>query len=78
MGAVRDLDVLMDRFQKTLDTLSETEQANVRKLIEQLQHQREEARKPMLALFAKLEETDFERKFLTFFQGLDRISDECG
>ena len=67
MGAVRDLDVLIDRFQKTLDALSEAEQADIREIIEHLQREREEARKPMLALFMKLEETGFETKFLEFF-----------
>ena len=67
MGSVRDLDVLITRFQRELDTLSEVEQTDIRGLIEHLQHQREEARKPMLMLFAKLEETNFETKFLKFF-----------
>ena len=70
MGAVRDLDVLIARFEKELGTLPESEQRDLRKLIEHLQQEREEARKPMLTLFAKLEETGFERKFLTFFQKL--------
>ena len=67
MGAVRDLDVLITRFQRELDTLSEVEQTDIRGLIEHLQCQREEARKPMLVLFAKLKETNFETKFLKFF-----------
>ena len=70
MGAVRDLDVLIARFEKELGTLPEAEQADIRKLIEHLQQERENARKPMLTLFAKLEETGFEKQFLTFFQGL--------
>ncbi len=69
MGAVRDLDVLIVRFEKELDTLPEVEQADIRSLIEHLKQEREDARKPMLMLFEKLEETGFERKFLTFFQG---------
>lgn len=69
MGAVRDLDVLIDRFQKSLDALSEAEQSDIRELILHLQREREEARKPMLALFTKLEETGFETKFLEFFVG---------
>ena len=68
MGAVRDLDVLIVRFEKKLDTLPEVEQADIRSLIEHLQQEREDARKPMLMLFAKLEETGFEKTFLTFFQ----------
>ncbi|MDE0010696.1 MAG: CHAD domain-containing protein [Candidatus Poribacteria bacterium] len=67
MGSVRDLDVLITRFQRELDTLSEVEQMDIRGLIEHLQCQREEARKPMLMLFAKLEEINFETKFLKFF-----------
>ena len=67
MGSVRDLDVLITRFQKGLDTLSEVEQMDIRGLIEHLQHQRAEARKPMLMLFAKLEKINFETKFLRFF-----------
>ena len=67
LGAVRDLDVLIARFEKALGTLSETEQMDIRSLIENLQHEREEARKPMLTLFAKLEETGFEAKFLKYF-----------
>ena len=70
LGAVRDLDVLIARFEKELGTLPEAEQADIHKLIERLQQERENARKPMLKLFAKLEETGFERKFLTFFQEL--------
>ena len=70
MGAVRDLDVLIARFQETLDPLSEVEQADIRGLIAHLQREREEARKPMLTLFAKLEETGFEKQFLKFFHGL--------
>lgn len=67
MGSVRDLDVLITRFQRELDTLSEVERMDIRGLIEHLQCQREEARKPMLMLFAKLEEINFETKFLKFF-----------
>lgn len=68
MGAVRDLDVLIVRFQRELDTLSGVERADIRGLIEHLQREQEEARKPMLTLFAKLEETNFEKKFLKFFR----------
>ena len=67
MGAVRDLDVLIARFQKELGTLTAVEQVDIRGLIEHLQQEREDAQKPMLTLFAKLEETDFETKFLEFF-----------
>ena len=69
MGAVRDLDVLIARFQRELDTLSEVEQGDIRGLVEHLQREREEARQPMLTLFAKLEATEFETEFLEFFVG---------
>lgn len=69
MGAVRDLDVLIARFQREVDTLSKIEQADIHGLIAHLRNEREEARKPMLALFTELEATDFETKFLAFFVG---------
>ena len=67
MGAVRDLDVLIVRFQNELTNLTEVEQADIRGLIEQLQREHKEARQPMLMLFEELEETDFETEFLEFF-----------
>lgn len=67
MGAVRDLDVLIARFQREVDTLSKIEQADIHRLIAHLRNEREEARKPMLALFTELEATDFETEFLAFF-----------
>ena len=69
LGAVRDLDVLIARFKKEFVTLPEAEQADIRGLIEHLQQEHENDRKPMLTLFAKLEETDFETEFLEFFVG---------
>ena len=69
MGAVRDLDVLIVRFQNELTHLTEVEQADIRGLIEHLQRKRKEARQPMLILFEELEETDFETEFLEFFRG---------
>ena len=69
MGAVRDLDVLIARFEKELSILSKVEQANIRGLIDHLQQERREARKPMLMLFEELEETGFETEFLEFFLG---------
>ena len=68
MGSVRDLDVLIVRFQKELSALTETEQRDIQGLIEHLQQKREEARKPMLVLFTELDENDFETQFLTFFE----------
>ena len=69
MGAVRDLDVLIARFQREMDTLSKVEQTDIHGLIAHLRHEREKARKPMLTLFAELEAIDFETEFLKFFVG---------
>lgn len=74
MGAVRDLDVLIARFQKELVTLTEAEQADIRGLIKHLQQEREEVRKPMLMLFAELEAADFETEFLEFFNSPHRTA----
>lgn len=71
MGSVRDLDVLIARFQKELGVLAEVEQADIGQLIEHLQHEREEARKPMLTFFAELDEANFETAFLEFFSECD-------
>ena len=67
MGAVRDLDVLIVRFQDELVNLTAVEQTDIRGLIEHLQRKRRAAREPMLTLFAELEETGFETEFLEFF-----------
>lgn len=75
MGSVRDLDVLIARFQREVNTLSEVERTDIHRLIEHLQHEREVARKPMLTLFAELEESDFETKFLKFFDGESVLPD---
>lgn len=69
MGVVRDLDVLIARFEKELSTLSKVEQVDIQGLIEYLQQKRKETRKPMLTLFAELEATGFETEFLAFFVG---------
>ena len=68
MGAVRDLDVLIVRFQNELTNLTEVEQADIRGLIEHLQQEHRAARQPMLTLFEELEETNFETEFLEFFE----------
>ena len=67
MGAVRDLDVLIVRFENELMDLTEVEQADIRGLIEHLKWERKDARGPMLRLFEQLEETGFETEFLEFF-----------
>ena len=67
MGTVRDLDVLIARFQSELQILPKNEQTDIQGLIENLQQKHVEARKPMLELFAELNANDFETQFLTFF-----------
>ena len=69
MGAVRDLDVLIVRFQNELTDLTAAEQTDIRGLIAHLQRKRKDAREPMLMLFEELEETGFETEFLEFFVG---------
>lgn len=68
MGEVRDLDVLIARFEKELNTLSAEEQRDIQGLIQHLQRERENVRKPMLTLFAELDNIDFETQFLAFFK----------
>ena len=68
MGAVRDLDVLIAHFQKELQTLSDSGKEDIYGLIEYLHQKREEARKPMLDLFAELDAGNFEKQFLMFFE----------
>ena len=68
VGAVRDLDVLIKRFETDVEGLSEDEQGGVRRLLQDLRVRRDKARQPMLALFAKLERKQFEAKFTRFFE----------
>ena len=72
MGAVRDLDVLIARFQNELTNLTAVEQADIRGLIEHLQRKRKEAREPMLTLFEGLEETGFETEFLDLVEEVNQ------
>ncbi len=74
LGAVRDLDVLITRFEKALPVLSNVEQCDVRELIAHLEQKREVARKPMSALFAKLAEADFEKKFLSSLAAIPHVN----
>lgn len=68
LGAVRDLDVLIDRFQKDVLTVPEDAQIGVQNLIRHLQKEREERRVPMFRMFEKLDKINFEQKFLKFFK----------
>ena len=68
LGDVRDLDVLIDRFQKDLKTMPEDAQSGVQNLVRHLQREREERRAPMFTMFEKLDKSNFERKFLKFFK----------
>ena len=68
LGDVRDLDVLLDRFQKDVLTVPEDAQIGVQNLIRHLQKEREGRRAPMFAMFEELNGSNFEQKFLKFFE----------
>ncbi len=68
LGDVRDLDVLIDRFQKDLKTMPADAQSGVQNLVKHLQREREERRAPMFRMFEELDKRNFERKFLKFFK----------
>ena len=68
LGDVRDLDVLIDRFQKDRQTVPEEAQIGVQNLIKHLQREREEKRAPMFTMFEALKKNHFEKKFLNFFE----------
>ena len=67
LGDVRDLDVLIDRFQKDLQKVPADAQIGVQNLIKHLQKEREERRGPMFTMFEKLDRSNFEQRFLKFF-----------
>ena len=68
LGDVRDLDVLIDRFQKDVLTVPEDAQIGVQNLISHLQKEREVRREPMFTMFEELDKNNFEQKFLEFFE----------
>ena len=68
LGGARDLDVLIDRFQKDLQTVPEAAQIGVQNLIIYLQQERKDQQCPILAMFEKLDKRNFEHKFLKFFK----------
>ena len=68
LGDVRDLDVLIDRFQKDVLTVPKDAQIGVQNLIGYLQKEREERRAPMFAMFEQLDKRNFEPRFLEFFE----------
>ncbi len=67
MGSVRDLDVLIIRFQTEMLSLPNAEQQDIESLIIHLQERRKEERKPMIDLFKSLDARKFENEFLNFF-----------
>ena len=67
LGGVRDLDVLIDRFQKDVLTVPEDAQIGVQNLIDHLQKEREERRTLMFTMFEELDKRNFDQKFLKFF-----------
>lgn len=68
LGDVRDLDVLIDRFQKDVLTVPADAQIGVQNLIRHLQTEREAQRTPMFKMFEELDKSNFEQKFLEFFE----------
>ena len=67
MGSVRDLDVLIRRFQTEMISLPNAEQQDIESLIKHLQERRKEERKPMIDLFKSFDDRKFENDFLNFF-----------
>ena len=67
MGSVRDLDVLIRRFNTELISLPAAEQQDIESLIKHLQERRKEERKPMIDLFESFDDRKFENEFLNFF-----------
>ena len=68
LGDVRDLDVLIDRFQKDVLTVPADAQIGVQNLIRHLRKEREVQRAPMFAMFEELDRNNFEQRFLEFFE----------
>ena len=68
LGDVRDLDVLINRFQRDAQTMPEEAQVGVQNLIRHLQREREKKRVPMLRMFEDFDRSHFEKKFLKFFE----------
>ena len=68
LGDVRDLDVLIYRFQKDVLTVPSDAQIGVQNLIGHLQEEREVRRAPMFKMFEQLDKSNFEQKFLEFFE----------
>ena len=68
LGDVRDLDVLIDRFQKGAQTVPVDAQIGLQNLIKHLQKEREARRVPMFTMFEALDRNNFEKKFLKFFE----------
>ena len=68
LGDVRDLDVLIDRFQKDAQTVPEEAQIGVQNLIKHLQRERKKKRVPVLRMFEDFDRSHFEQKFLKFFE----------
>ena len=77
MGAVRDLDVLIARFEKELGALPEAEQADIRRLIETFAAGRRRSSKADVWHSSQnLKKPVLRNSFLTFFTGFDRINSE--
>ncbi len=68
LGDVRDLDVLIDQFQKDIQKVPADAEIGVQNLIKHLQTEREGRRVPMFKMFNNLDRSNFEQRFLKFFE----------
>ena len=68
LGGVRDLDVLIDRFQNDAASMPAEERAGVENLIQGFRQERCERRELMLKMFDELDTNNYEKTFLKFFE----------
>ena len=66
LGAVRDLDVFMEKAQRYIETLPESQRGDLHPLLHAWQEQRQAAREKMLALLNSPEYHTFKREFNIF------------
>ena len=68
LGGVRDLDVLIDRFQNDAASLSAEAQAGIEHLIQGFRREQDQRRELMLKMFDELDSNNYEHTFLKFFE----------
>jgi CHAD domain-containing protein len=81
LGAVRDMDVFIEKAHQYMEELSAEQRSGLEILVEAWQKQRETARDAMLVHLSSSEYADFKRKFNIFVQtpgkGTRLLSPEC-